>query len=226
MSVSLYNKVTCKANDFFSKILLFHTFKQKVTSAHIGRVLPVFTYKSFWLQSVALEVRCKTITKVILNRGLANRICQHDFNPKDTKEFGSAFGMLKAGASATAHVGASEQAARSLRRRFAQTGTTDDLLQNDRRHVTRTENRYSLNQHLRNRPLTPTETALLLAANVFYARRPYVKHRYRYPCFRTYFVTQGVLWIIENIWPKEWKSGIISHKLISTNLFCQCDDAV
>ena len=106
-----------------------------------------------------------------------------------------AVGMLEAGASTedvAAQVGSSVQAVRSLRRRFVQTGSTEDLPRSGRPRVTTpAQDRYILNQHLRNRFLTATATASVtpgthnprisaqtvrnhLAENNLRARRPYV----------------------------------------------------
>ena len=103
--------------------------------------------------------------------------------------------MLEAGASTddvAAQVGSSVQAVRSLRWRFVQTGSTEDLPCNGRPRVTTpAQDRYILNQHLRNRFLTATATASVtpgthnprisaqtvrncLAENSLRARRPYV----------------------------------------------------
>ena len=103
--------------------------------------------------------------------------------------------MLEAGASTedvAAQVGSSVQAVRSLRRRFVQTGSTEDLPRRGRPRVTTpAQDRYILNQHLRNRFLTATATTSVtpgthnpristqtvrnrLAENNLRARRPYV----------------------------------------------------
>ena len=103
--------------------------------------------------------------------------------------------MLEAGTSTedvTAQVGSSMQAVRSLRRRFVQTGSTEDLPRSGRPRVTTpAQDRYILNQHLRNRFLTATATASVtpgthyprisaqtvrnrLAENNLRARRPLV----------------------------------------------------
>ena len=103
--------------------------------------------------------------------------------------------MLAGGASTedvAAQVGSSVQAFRSLRRRFVQTGSTEDLPRSGRPGVTTpAQDRYILNQHLRNRVLTATATASVtpgthnprisaqtvrnrLAENNLRARRPYV----------------------------------------------------
>ena len=62
--------------------------------------------------------------------------------------------MLEAGASmedVAAQVGSSVQAVKSLRRQFVQTGSTEDLPRSGRPRVTRqAQDRYILNQHLRN----------------------------------------------------------------------------
>ena len=77
-----------------------------------------------------------------------------------------AVGMLEAGASkedVAAQVRSSVQAVRSLRRRFVQTGSTEDLPRNGRPRVTTpAQDRYILNQHLRNRFLTATATASVI----------------------------------------------------------------
>ena len=71
--------------------------------------------------------------------------------------------MLEAGASTedvAVQVGSSVQAVRSLRRQFVQTGSTGDLPRSGRPRVTTpAQDRYILNQHLRNRFLTATATA-------------------------------------------------------------------
>ena len=106
-----------------------------------------------------------------------------------------AVGMLEAGSSTeavAAQVRSSVQAVRSLRRRFVQTGSTEDLSRSGRPRVTTpTQDRYILNQHLRNRFLTATATASVtpgthnprisaqtvrnrLAENNLRARRSYV----------------------------------------------------
>ena len=106
-----------------------------------------------------------------------------------------AVGMLEAGASTedvAAQVGSSVQAVRSLRRRFVQTGSTEDLPRSGRPRVTTpAQDCYILNQHLRSRFLTATATASVtpgthtprisaqtvrnrLAENNLRARRPYV----------------------------------------------------
>ena len=103
--------------------------------------------------------------------------------------------MLEAGASTedvAAQVGSSLQAVRSLRRRFVQTRSTEDLPRSGRPRVTTlAQDRYILNQHLRNRFLTVTATASVthgthnprisaqtmrngLAENNLHARRPYI----------------------------------------------------
>ena len=99
--------------------------------------------------------------------------------------------MLEAGASVddvVAQVGSSVQAVRSLRRRFVQTGSTEDLPRSGRpRLTTPAQDRYILNQHLRNRFLTASVTPGThnprisaqtvrnrLAENNLRARRPYV----------------------------------------------------
>ena len=87
----------------------------------------------------------------------------------------------------------SVQAVRSLRRWFVQTGSTEDLPRSGRPRVTTpAQDRYILNQHLRNRFLTATATASVtpgthnprisaqtvrnrLAENNLRARRPYVR---------------------------------------------------
>ena len=89
-------------------------------------------------------------------------------------------------------VGSSVQAVRSLRRRFVQTRSTEDFPRSGRPRVTMPEqDRYILNQHLRNRFLTATAAASVtpgthnprisaqtvrnrLAENNLCARRPYV----------------------------------------------------
>ena len=74
-----------------------------------------------------------------------------------------AVGMLEVGASTedvAAQDGSSVQAVRSLRRRFVQTRSTEDLPRSRRPRVTTpAQDRYILNQHLRNRFLTATATA-------------------------------------------------------------------
>ena len=74
-----------------------------------------------------------------------------------------AVGMLEAGASTeevAAQVGSSVQAVRSLRWRFMQIRSTEDLPRSGRpRMTTPAQDCYSLNQHLRNRFLTATATA-------------------------------------------------------------------
>ena len=71
--------------------------------------------------------------------------------------------MLEAGASTedvAVQVGSSVQAVRSLRRRFVQTGSTEDLPHSGRPRVTTpAQDHYILDQHLRNRFLTVTATA-------------------------------------------------------------------
>ena len=71
--------------------------------------------------------------------------------------------MLEPGASmeeVSMQVGSPVQAVRSLRRRFVQTGITEDLPRSGRPRVTTpAQDRYILNQHLRNRFLTATATA-------------------------------------------------------------------
>ena len=104
--------------------------------------------------------------------------------------------MLEAGASmedVAAQVGSSMQAVRSLRRRFVQTGSMEDLPHSGRPCVTTlAQDHYILNQHLRNHFLTASATASvtpgthnprisaqtirnLLAENNLRARRPYVR---------------------------------------------------
>ena len=72
-------------------------------------------------------------------------------------------GMLEAGASmedVAAQVGSSVQAVRSLRRRFVQTWSTEDLPRSSRPRVTTpAQDHYILNQHLQNRFLTAIATA-------------------------------------------------------------------
>jgi len=106
-----------------------------------------------------------------------------------------ALGMLVAGcktAEVAACVGASVQSIRSLRRWFAQTGSTRDLPRSGRPRVTsRAQDRYILNQHLRDRFRTATATAAVtpgthnnrisaqtvrkrLAESGLHGRRPYV----------------------------------------------------
>ena len=113
--------------------------------------------------------------------------------PKRIRE--RAIGMLGAGASTeevSVQVRSSVQAVRSLRRRFVQTGSTEGLPRSGRPRVTTpAQDRYILNQHLRNRFLTATATASVtpgvhkprisaqtvrnrLAENNLRARRPYV----------------------------------------------------
>ena len=74
-----------------------------------------------------------------------------------------AIGMLEAGASTeevSVQVGLSVQAVRSLRRRFVQTGNTEDLPRSGRPRVTTpAQDCYILNHHLRNRFITATATA-------------------------------------------------------------------
>ena len=103
--------------------------------------------------------------------------------------------MLEAGASTedvAAQVGSSVQAVRSLRWRFVQTGSTEDLPRSGRPRVTTpAQGPYILNQHLRNRFLTVTATVSVtpgthnprisaqtvrnrLAENNLCACRPYV----------------------------------------------------
>ena len=103
--------------------------------------------------------------------------------------------LLEAGASReeiAVQVGSSVQAVRSLRRRFVQTGRTEDLRRSGRPRVTTpAQDRIILNQQLRNRFLTATATAsvtpgthdhrisaqtvrICLAENNLRARRPYV----------------------------------------------------
>ena len=103
--------------------------------------------------------------------------------------------MLEAGASTedvAAQVGSSVQEVRSLRQRFVQIGSTEDLPRSGRPRVTTpAQDRYILNQHLRNRPFTATATASVtpgthnprisaqtiynrLAENNLRACRPYV----------------------------------------------------
>ena len=81
--------------------------------------------------------------------------------PKHLRE--RPIGMLEAGASmeeVSVQVGSSVQAVRSLRRRFVQTGITEDLPRSGRPHVTTlVQDRYILNQHLRNHFLTAMATA-------------------------------------------------------------------
>ena len=73
-----------------------------------------------------------------------------------------AVGMLEAGAlieDVAAQVRSSVQAVSSLRRRFVQTGSTTDLSRNGTPRVTTpAQDRYILNQHLRNRFITATAT--------------------------------------------------------------------
>ena len=104
--------------------------------------------------------------------------------------------MLEAGASnedVAAQLGSSVQAVRILRRRFVQTGSTEDLPRSSRPCVTTpAQDHYILNQHLRNCSLTVTATASVspgthnprisaqtvqncLAENNLRARRPYVR---------------------------------------------------
>ena len=113
--------------------------------------------------------------------------------PENLRE--RALGMLGAGcttAEVAAPVGASVQSIRSLRRRFAQTGSTRDLPRSGRPRVTsRAQDRYILNQHLRDRFRTATATAAVtpgthnnrisaqtvrnrLAESGLHGRRPYV----------------------------------------------------
>ena len=70
--------------------------------------------------------------------------------------------MLEAGASkenVAVQVGSSVQAVRSLRWRFVQTGSTEDLPHSGRpRLTTPAQDHYILNQHLRNCFLTATAT--------------------------------------------------------------------
>jgi len=87
-----------------------------------------------------------------------------------------ALGMLEAGcttAEVAARVGASVQSIRSLRWRFAQTGSTRDLPQSGRPRLTyRAQDRYILNQHLRDRFRTATATA---AVTPRYSQQPYFR---------------------------------------------------
>jgi len=95
-------------------------------------------------------------------------------------------------AEVAARVGASVQSIRSLRRRFAQTGSTRDLPRSGRPRVTsQTQDRFILNQHLRDRFRTAKATAAVtpgahnnrisahtvrnrLAKSGLHGRRPYV----------------------------------------------------
>jgi len=113
--------------------------------------------------------------------------------PENLRE--RALGMLEAGgttAEVAARVGASVQSIRSIRRRFAQTGSTRDLPRSGRPRVTsRAQDRYILNQHLRDRFRSATDTAAVtpgthnnrmsaqtvrnrLAESGLHGRRPYV----------------------------------------------------
>jgi len=71
--------------------------------------------------------------------------------------------MVEAGcttAEVAARAGASVQPIRSLRRRFAQTGSSRDFPRSGRPRVTsRVQDRYIFNQHLRDRFRTATATA-------------------------------------------------------------------
>ena len=79
--------------------------------------------------------------------------------------------MLEAGASTedvAAQVGSSVQAVRSLRRRFVQTGSTEDLPRSGRPRVTTpAQDRYILNQHLQNRFLTAFFNSLTKSRRYF-----------------------------------------------------------
>jgi len=94
--------------------------------------------------------------------------------PENLRE--RALGMLEAEcttAEVAARVGASVQSIRSLRWRFAQTGSTRDLLRSGRPRVTsRAQDRYILNQHLRDRFRTATATA---AVTPRYSQQPYFR---------------------------------------------------
>ena len=113
--------------------------------------------------------------------------------PENLRE--RALGMLEAGcttAEVAARVGASVQSIRSLQRRFAQTGSTRDLPRSGRpRDTSRAQDRYILNQHLRDRFRTATATSAVvpgthnnrisaqtvrncLAESGLHGRRPYV----------------------------------------------------
>ena len=136
------------------------------------------------MQFIALDDYRKTLYRYNLGKSSMPRI------PKHLRE--RPIGMLETGASmeeVSLQVGSSVQALRSLKRRFVQTGITEDLPRSGRPRVTTpAQDHYILNQHLRNRFLTATATASVtsyprisaqtvrnrLAENNLRARRPYV----------------------------------------------------
>ena len=110
---------------------------------------------TFSMQFIALDDYRKTLYRYNLGKISMPRI------PKHLRE--RPIWMLEAGASmeeVSVQVGSSVQALRSLRRRFVQTGITEDLPRSGRPHVTTpAQDHYILNQHLRNHFLTATATA-------------------------------------------------------------------
>ena len=102
---------------------------------------------TFSKQFIALDDYRKTLYRYNLCKISMPRI------PKHLRE--RPIGMLEAGASmeeVSVQVGSSVQAPRSLRRRFVQTGITEDLPRSGRPRVTTpAQDHYILNQHLRNR---------------------------------------------------------------------------
>ena len=107
------------------------------------------------MQFIALDDYRKTLYRYNLGKISMPRF------PKHLRE--RPIGMLEAGASVeevSVQVGSSVQALGSLRRRFVQTGITEDLPCSGRPRVTTlAHDHYILNQHLRNHFLTATATA-------------------------------------------------------------------
>ena len=104
---------------------------------------------TFSMQIIALDDYCHKNTQRTLYRYNLGKISMPRI-PKHLRE--RATGMLEAGASTeevSVQVGSSVQAVRSLRRRFVQTGSMQDLPRSGRPGVTTpAQDRFILNQHL------------------------------------------------------------------------------
>ena len=104
---------------------------------------------TFSMQIIALDDYCHKNTQRTLYRYNLGKISMPQI-PKHLRE--RAIGMLEAGASTkevSVQVGSSVQAVRSLRWRFVQTGSMQDLPRSGRPGVTTpAQDRFILNQHL------------------------------------------------------------------------------
>ena len=107
---------------------------------------------TFSMQIISLDDYSHKNTQKTLHRYNLSKVSMPQI-PKHLRK--RAIGMLEAGASTeevSVKVGSSVQAVRSLRRRFVQTGSTEDLPRSGRPRVTTpAQDRYIFNQHLRNR---------------------------------------------------------------------------